>query len=188
LDQARNLADYLAPAFNTASGIPDNMINITTGALQTPGQSTGLAVAGTLVMEWTRLSDLLNDTRYADLAQRAESYLLKPQYTPPFEEPWPGLEGMGIDYTTGRFTDASGGWTGGSDSFYEYLIKMWVYDSEKYGEYKDRWIAAADSTIEHLLSHPSSQPQLSFVAGYNNRTLTYLSQHRKSPRLRRMSC
>jgi mannosyl-oligosaccharide alpha-1,2-mannosidase len=124
LHQAKKLADLLSRAFDTQTGIPDNMINITSGELLSTDQSTDLAVAGTLVMEWTRLSDLLNDPYYADLAQRVEEWLLRPQYTPPFEEPFLGLEGSGINYTIGLFTGANGGWNGGSDSFYEYLIKM----------------------------------------------------------------
>lgn len=39
------------------------------------------------------------------------------------------------------------------------------------------WIAAADSTIAHLTSHPSSRPDLTFVAMYNNQTLRLESQH-----------
>jgi len=73
-------------------------------------------------MEWTRLSDLTGNETYAALTQKAESYLLSPQ--PASSEPWPGLVGTNIDINTGRFVDASGGWNGGDDSFYEYLIKV----------------------------------------------------------------
>lgn len=179
LSQATNLANLLAPAFDTPSGIPDNSINITTGALQTSDQSTGLAVAGSLILEFTRLSDLANNTYYTNLAGRAEEKLLNPQYQAPFKEPWPGLEGSSLNYATGLFTDADGGWIGGSDSFYEYLIKMWVYDSSRFSEYRDRWIAAADSTLKYLVSNPSSKPDLSFVAMYQNQNLVYSSEHRK---------
>ncbi|KIW02999.1 uncharacterized protein PV09_05657 [Verruconis gallopava] len=177
LQQAKDLADHLAPAFNTATGIPDNMINITTGELTTVDQSTGLAVAGTLVMEWTRLSDLLNEPHYATLAQTAENFLLRPTYQDPNHEPFPGLEGTTINFTTGQFLDVYGGWGGGTDSFYEYLIKMWVYDRNKYGEYKDRWTTAADSTIQFLLQHPSSRPDITFVASYDGQSLVSSSGH-----------
>lgn len=39
------------------------------------------------------------------------------------------------------------------------------------------WITAADSTIEHLASHPSSRPDLTFLAQYDNRTLDKTSGH-----------
>jgi mannosyl-oligosaccharide alpha-1,2-mannosidase len=126
-------------------------------------------------MEWTRLSDLTGNETYAALTQKAESYLLSPK--PASSEPWPGLVGTNIDINTGKFQDASGGWNGGTDSFYEYLIKMYVYDTTRFATYKDRWILAADSTIEHLASHPSSRPDLTYLASYNNRTLNLVSGH-----------
>lgn len=89
-----------------------------------------------LVLEWTHLSDITGDTTYADLSQKAESYLLNPR--PASSEPFPGLVGTNINITTGLFEDASGGWVGGDDSFYEYLIKMFVYDASRFGEYRDR--------------------------------------------------
>src|ERR1700761_9448492 len=39
-------------------------------------------------------------------------------------QPWPGLVGTNVEISTGLFQDASGGWNGGDDSFYEYLIKV----------------------------------------------------------------
>jgi len=121
LQQAANLANNLSYAFDTPSGIPSN--NLFFADRSTDGSTTnGLATAGTLVMEWTRLSDLTGNKTYAALTQKAESYLLSPQ--PASSEPWPGLVGTNIDINTGKFVDASGGWNGGDDSFYEYLIKV----------------------------------------------------------------
>lgn len=77
----------------------------------------------------------------------------------------------------GTFLDSQGGWGGGDDSFYEYLIKMYVYDPEAYGEYKDRWVAAVDSTIDHLLSHPTSRKDLTFLSGYNGKKTNPSSGH-----------
>lgn len=120
LTQSVNLANTLKFAFDTPSGVPYNDLNITA---QTPVDSGNeLAQIGTLVLEWTRLSDLTGDATFANLSQKGESYLLNPQ--PAWAEPFPGLVGTGVNVTTGLFTDATGGWQGGEDSFYEYLIKM----------------------------------------------------------------
>jgi mannosyl-oligosaccharide alpha-1,2-mannosidase len=178
--QARNLADLLKPAFDTPSGIPDNIINITTGERLTTTETTGLAVAGTLVLEWTHLSDLTGDPSYGQLAQHAEQYLLRPEYTNGLSEPFPGLEGTNLHLNTGEFIDVAGGWNGGTDSFYEYLIKMYVYDPTAFCEYRDRWVAAADSTIRYLESNPSSRPDVTFVAAYNGTLIQSYSSHRKS--------
>jgi len=134
LKQAETLATRLSFAFDTVSGIPANNLffNNNTSADIT----NGLATVGTLVLEWTRLSDLTGNSTYANLAQKGESYLLNP--TPASGEPFPGLLGSKVSLQTGQFMDSSGGWGGGTDSFYEYLIKMYVYDPTRFGNYRDR--------------------------------------------------
>lgn len=57
LTQSQNLANNLSYAFETASGVPSN--NLYFNNRSTDGSTTnGLATIGTLVLEWTRLSDL----------------------------------------------------------------------------------------------------------------------------------
>ena len=128
LDQAQNLANNLSYAFDTPTGIPYNNL-IFSNRSNTGDATNGLATIGTLVLEWTRLSDLTGDETYGQLAQRGESYLLNPQPLP-FAEPFPGMVGSDVAIENG--------WNGGTDSFYEYLIKMFVYDSSRFGEYRDR--------------------------------------------------
>jgi mannosyl-oligosaccharide alpha-1,2-mannosidase len=50
-------------------------------------------------------------------------YLLDPQ-PQPLAEPFPGMLGSTISIKNGSFVDDQGGWGGGDDSFYEYLIKV----------------------------------------------------------------
>lgn len=135
LKQAQRLANNLAFAFDTPTGIPSN--NLYFNPDSTDGSTTnGLAQVGTLVLgacfspsngltfkadlvilEWTHLSDLTGNQTYAELSQKGESYLLAPK--PSSSEPWPGLVGTNVNLTSGLFQDASGGWVGGDDSFYE---------------------------------------------------------------------
>jgi len=78
LRQAERLANALSYAFDTPAGIPHGNLylnNRTTDGLT----SNVLADIGTLVLEWTRLSDLTGNQTYARLAQKAESYLLNPK-------------------------------------------------------------------------------------------------------------
>lgn len=90
-------------------------------------------------MEWSRLSDLTGNTTYTELAQKGESYLINPQSQPGVNgQPFPGMLGTDVDIATGLFVDSVGGWNGGDDSFYEYLLKSYVYDPSRYGTYKDR--------------------------------------------------
>ncbi|KAI9750233.1 MAG: hypothetical protein M4579_006552 [Chaenotheca gracillima] len=174
LSQSVKLADSLKFAFDTPSGIPANNLYFTNQS--TDGSpSNGLATIGTLVLEWTRLSDLTGDDEYATLSQKGESYLLKPE--PSTSEPFPGLVGTNVNISNGQFADATGGWNGGDDSFYEYLIKMFIYDPTRFETYKDRWIAAADSTIASLASHPSSRPDITFLSSFVGTSLVNSSEH-----------
>lgn len=150
LTQSKSLADSLRFAFNTPTGIPSNNLDFN-NQISDGSTTNGLATIGTLCLEWQRLSDLTGDPSYGDVVQKAESYLLNP--LPKANEPFPGLVGTNVDTSNGMFVDATGGWNGGDDSFYEYLIKMYVYDSSRYSNYSDRWILAADSTIKYLTSN-----------------------------------
>ena len=174
LSQSKVLADSLKYSFNTPSGIPNNILNFTNQG--TDGDDTnGLATTGSLVLEWQRLSDITGDSTYGDLAQRAESYLINAQ--PPENIPFPGLLGTRLSIENGLFRDANGGWGGSTDSYYEYLIKMYIYDSKRYVQYRDQWIVAADSTIKYLASHPITRPDLTFLSLYRNTTLVKASSH-----------
>ena len=174
LTQSQHLADNLAFAFDTPSGVPSGNLNFADHT--TDGSTTNsLASIGTLVLEWTHLSDLTGNNTYATLSQKGESYLLSPQ--PATSEPWPGLVGSIVDLTTGQFQGAAGGWGNGDDSFYEYLLKMFVYDQSRFSEYRDRWIAAANSAIEHLASNPSTRPDVTFLASFNGQERVFQSGH-----------
>ncbi|KAF2151606.1 glycoside hydrolase family 47 protein [Myriangium duriaei CBS 260.36] len=172
LTQATHLANNLSYAFETKSGIPQNGLNLHDRS--TDGSTTNsIAGFGSLVLEWTRLSDLTGNDTYGKLTQKAESYLLDPQ--PP--GPWNGLLGTNVNVQTGRFEDASGGWDASDDSAYEYMIKMYAYDSHRFESYKDRWVLAADSTMEHLASHSESKPELTFLANFEGTKLKKSSSH-----------
>ena len=174
--QTKRLADNLKVAFDTPTGIPDNGVNFLGSAPARDGDDTnGLATIGTLVLEWQRLSDVTGDPTYGALARKGESYLISPK--PTYNEPWPGLLGSNFNITTGEMLDASGGWTGGTDSFYEYLLKMYVYNRSQFQSYLARWELAAQSSMQHLVSHPSSRPDLTFLAYYENKTLVDYSEH-----------
>ena len=174
--QAKQLANAVKFAFRTPSGIPSNNLNLTS---QMPtsdnGGTGGLAIVGSLVLEWQRLSDLTGDAEYGTLATIGESHILHPK--PSYNEPWPGLLGTRMNLTTGLFVDADGGWAGRDDSGYEYMIKMYAYNTEKNRIYKDRWLLAADSSMKYLASQSPTQHNATWLARYNNHTLASTSDH-----------
>ncbi|GAM91341.1 hypothetical protein ANO11243_093900 [Dothideomycetidae sp. 11243] len=175
LTQAVHLANNMSYAFNTPSGVPLGKLFLNTKTIERGLDRNSIAGIGTLVLEWCRLSDLTGNSTYAQLTQKAQSYLLDPQ--PASAQPFPGLVGKKVNVTDGKFLDATGGWGGSADSFYEYLIKMYIYDKKRFSIYKDRWILAADSTITHLTSHPKHHPELTFVADFDHTRLLLQGSH-----------
>ena len=176
LKQATTLADSLSIAFDTPTGIPDDTVFLNPTRRIGGSSTNGPAGFGTLVLEWTHLSDLTGNQTYAKLAQRAQDYLVNPTGVP---EAYPGLIGYNVGINDGKFQDNSGGWGGGTDSFYEYLIKMNLYNPKQFGHYKDRWVTAADSTMKYLASHPTTRPDLTFLAQYDGKTINHNSGHCK---------
>ena len=106
-DQMVTLGDVLSCAFDTPSGIPREWVD--PASCQTDQGSTNtVAGAGTLILEFARLSDITGNRKYANLAQRAEDYLLRPK--PASGEPYPGLLGSFISVSSGEIVDSKGSW------------------------------------------------------------------------------
>ncbi|KAI4730540.1 glycoside hydrolase family 47 protein [Aureobasidium sp. EXF-10728] len=175
--QAVNLASKMEFAFDTPTGIPANILDFKKESFDL-SQSTGLAVAGSLDLEWTRLSDLVQMPEFANLTQDAEQYLLYPKYENNTIQPYSGLRGTNVDLSTGEFLDVMGGWGGGDDSYYEYLIKMFVYDPVHFSAYKDEWLKAIHSSAStEIFSHPYSRPDLTFLSNWNGQNAILKSGH-----------
>lgn len=164
LKGAKDLADLISPLFDTTTGLPYYWLNTTTHK-GFPGYSN-TAVDGTIILEYHRLSDLTGDDKYRNMADKAESYLINPQPTPVY----PGLVGSNVDMDTGKFTNENAGWQSGVDSFFEYLIKSYVYDPSQAlaKQYRDFWVTAVESTEKHLAVHPYGHPELTFITVLNN--------------------
>lgn len=151
LAQSQDLADTLKFAFNTPSGIPWKTLLLQTQ--ESDGSDvTSTVAAGSLILEWTRLSNLTGNPEYKNLVEKGIMPLLKPQ--PSFATGIPGIVGNWINVHTGEFADSWGSWGPGGDSFYEYLIKMYAYNQTQYVLNKDRWVMAADSVISDIVDAP----------------------------------
>jgi mannosyl-oligosaccharide alpha-1,2-mannosidase len=160
LTQSTTLANTLKFAFDTPTGIPWKKLLLDKRTGTESSINTASSV-GTLVLEWTRLSDITGDQQYATLVNKSMSYLLDPK--PQENEPFPGIVGTWLNVNSGQFTDTWVSWGAGGDSFYEYLLKMYLYDPARFHLNMERWIAAADSTIENLAETPPGG-NLTFLA------------------------
>lgn len=119
LTLAIDLGDRLMPAFKTPTGIPYGTVNLRYGVPKGETTVASTAGAGSLSMEFTMLSVLTGDPQYADAARGAVRALF--QRRSPL-----GLLGKHIDTKSGDWVETTSGPGSNSDSFYEYLLKMYM--------------------------------------------------------------
>jgi mannosyl-oligosaccharide alpha-1,2-mannosidase len=175
LKQSRALADILSPSFRSPRGINTNRVNFTDGNINAGGIIDITAISG-LVLEWSRLSDLTGDKKYRDFAMTSMIPLLNP--IPDQPSPFPGLLPKHLDVETGVFdVHDLGGWSHAGGGLYEMLLKVSIYDPQHFKDYRAHWIAAADSTMKHLASHPRGHPDMTFLADFNGTNLSYQQDH-----------
>jgi len=118
---ADDLGTRLLPVFNSPTGMPWVEVNLKTGAVR--GEDTNPAEIGTLLLEFGTLSKLTHKPIYYDKAKRAMVELYNRRS--PI-----GLFGSEMNIRTGQWTGPDPGALdanieGGSDSFYEYMLKAW---------------------------------------------------------------
>ncbi|KAK3116813.1 hypothetical protein LTR53_002448 [Teratosphaeriaceae sp. CCFEE 6253] len=154
--QMVELGAVLSCGFSTPTGIPRNWVDPTLCTTDSAYSNT-IAGAGSLVLEFARLSDITGHRMYVELMRKAEQHLLNPG--PVKYEPWPGLLGTNVRIVDGQLVDRKGSWGAMSDSFYEYLLKAYIYDNQAYTDHLERWMQAASSTIRHIASHPYGRPE-----------------------------
>jgi mannosyl-oligosaccharide alpha-1,2-mannosidase len=65
---------------------------------------------------------------------------------------------------------------GGGDSFYEYLIKNYILQSDKNPAHKQIWEGAVESIEKYMLSPTLQNPDIKYVAMIGNNTVYYTSQ------------
>lgn len=148
IDKAKELADLLLPSFNSGSGLPYGRINLETGATSNHKWARGsvLAEIGSMQLEFQYLSKLTGDEKYASVSFKALEYVLNA------EKPIKGLYPTFIDTNTGKWKNP-GIYTVGplADSFYEYLLKLWLQSGKADTKYRNYWVEAAKSIQEHLV-------------------------------------
>ncbi|KAH0704742.1 hypothetical protein KY285_019020 [Solanum tuberosum] len=122
LDKAQDIADRLLPAWNTESGIPYNIINLVHGNPHNPGWTGGdsiLADSGTEQLEFIALSQRTGDRKYQ---QKVENVILELNRTFPDD----GLLPIYINPHKGTTSYSTITFGAMGDSFYEYLLKVWI--------------------------------------------------------------
>ena len=154
LSKAQDLANRLKKAFNSPTGMPYRFVNLKTG--KTSGAQSNPAEIGTMILEYGTLSRLTGDSSYYALAKRAMVYLYDRRNAKT------GLVGSWIDVNTGRWIDAESSISGGTDSYYEYLLKGWKLFGDP--DLKRMW----DSSLMAINTHLADSSHNGFWYGHAN--------------------
>ncbi|RDB30027.1 putative mannosyl-oligosaccharide alpha-1,2-mannosidase 1B [Hypsizygus marmoreus] len=143
LEKAKEVADKMAFVWVGKNDVPYGFINFAKNAPTIA--SSNIAEAGTLSLEWETLTAHTGNQTYADLALKSLRHIAN------LPAPLPGLAAQGIDPTTGNFVGGYVSWGGGSDSYFEYLIKHARLSNTDDTLFTDTWLTAVDSSIKNLL-------------------------------------
>ena len=122
LTLAQDLGTRLLPVFNSPTGMPYVYVNLKTG--KTRGAVSNPAEIGTLLIEFGTLSKLTGKPVFYDKAKRAVTELYSRRSKI-------GLVGSSINVETGKWVDTTSSIEGGTDSYYEYLLKSWLLFDDK---------------------------------------------------------
>ncbi|CAE6493700.1 unnamed protein product [Rhizoctonia solani] len=95
------------------------------------------------------------------------------------DSPLPGLPAQGIDPSTGQPVGDYITWGGGSDSYFEYLIKYGRLTNNASPEWTSRWLTAVDSSIRYLAQTAvnTSIPDLLYLGDYTGGRVRHISSH-----------
>ncbi|KAL8122768.1 mannosyl-oligosaccharide 1,2-alpha-mannosidase MNS1-like [Apium graveolens] len=146
LEKATDIANRLLPAWDTTSGIPFNIINLAHGNAHNPGWTGGdsiLADSGTEQLEFIALSQRTGDPKYQ---QKVENVILQLNKTFPSD----GLLPIYINPHKGTPSYSTITFGAMGDSFYEYLLKVWIQGNRTTAvkHYREMW----ETSMTGLLS------------------------------------
>ncbi|CAI9735996.1 mannosyl-oligosaccharide 1,2-alpha-mannosidase IA-like [Octopus vulgaris] len=127
-EKAIDVGNKLLPAFDTPTGIPQSMINLKTGGSHNWGWASGgcsiLAEFGSIHLEFIYLSNITGNKIYEQKVMKIREtlqQLKRPQ----------GLYPIYLNPRTGKWGQHHFSVGAMGDSFYEYLLKTWLYTGKK---------------------------------------------------------
>ncbi|EDQ89803.1 uncharacterized protein MONBRDRAFT_16647 [Monosiga brevicollis MX1] len=175
-EKAIDLGKRLVPAFNTQTGIPKATVNLQTGTSHNWGWASGgcsiLSEFGTMQLEFEYLSIISGDPTYAHKVRKVMDYVTAK------ERPSNGLYPNYLNPDTGRWgaNEVSIGALG--DSFYEYLVKQWVFEGGRNRRTSEGREAFDDAMkgVRNVLTQKSSSG-LTYVAEAKGTRLVHKMGH-----------
>ncbi|KAJ3119327.1 Mannosyl-oligosaccharide 1,2-alpha-mannosidase IB [Nowakowskiella sp. JEL0407] len=159
LNKAVEVAEKLLLAFDTETGIPVNHVNPATGRFRPQDMevdsTTSLACAGSIQLEFQYLSDVTGNPKYAEKALFALEQIFS------IEKPVAGMYpkiilNRQLKFSTNEYSIGASG-----DSFYEYLLKLWLSTGEN--RYWKIYLEAAEA-VQSYMTRKSRDGKHTFLA------------------------
>ncbi|KAM0552600.1 hypothetical protein ACHAPJ_007697 [Fusarium lateritium] len=152
LQKAIELGEMLYLAFDTPNRLPGFWLNFQDAlkGKQVAGIHDPSASPSSLVMEFTKLSQLTNDPKFFDATDRVTRFLLRVQNTTLLPGMWP----LCLDFQNEAAHDNTFSLGALADSLYEYLPKMHALLGGLDESYEIMYRTAGDVIIKHLLYRP----------------------------------
>ncbi|KAJ7033729.1 glycoside hydrolase family 47 protein [Mycena alexandri] len=166
--KAQQVADKMAFAWTGTHDLPYGFMNFATN--KPTIATSNIAEAGTLTLEWATLSKYTNNVTYGNLAARSAKHIAT------LAAPLPGLSAQGIDPTSGNAVGSYVTWGGGSDSYFEYLIKYARLTNTADTTFIDTWKTAVDSSIRTLLRNSTVGNHL-YLADFDGTQIRHVGSH-----------
>lgn len=141
-DKAQYVAEKLLPAFNSPTGIPYPDVNFKFGFGS--GNQNCLSEFGTLYLEFAYLSEITDNPSYKFVVDRIYNTL---EMVHDQKEPYP----LRIDLFTGIWGDRRFSIGAYGDSFYEYLLKVWIQSGYKDNRFREKFLDAITNVIDKLV-------------------------------------
>ncbi|EGG01508.1 family 47 glycoside hydrolase [Melampsora larici-populina 98AG31] len=172
LKRAEDLADWLLPSFGTDLGFPLPHYQIGSNP---NGQSVGrvcLAEMGSLLLEFTRLSQITQKPHYFYYVQRITDHLDSNQWNS--EHRIGSLFPTWIDpnHPTSLYGDYTFG--GMADSYYEYLIKQYQLLGLQSTQYSKMYTSILSSAKSNLIKTFELEPANQTQSNLSPKTITIL--------------
>jgi mannosyl-oligosaccharide alpha-1,2-mannosidase len=174
LKKAEDLGSRLFKAFSSESGIPFGQVNLATGRTNNIGWAGGNAMtaeAGTLQVEFRYLAKMVGKEEFATTSERV--YKVFQDMNPPN-----GLYPYFIRNQQKVPTFANNKLTFGamSDSYYEYMLKIWLQGGQTESMYRDMYDKAIEGMHKELLQK-STPSGLTYIADKNSGVLDHKMDH-----------
>ncbi|RWR75244.1 mannosyl-oligosaccharide 1,2-alpha-mannosidase MNS1 [Cinnamomum micranthum f. kanehirae] len=169
LEKAKDIGDRLLPAWDTPSGIPYNRINLALGNAHNQGWTGGdsiLADSGTEQLEFIALSQRTGDPKYQ---QKVENVITQLRKTFPDD----GLLPIYINPHSGSSSYSTITFGAMGDSFYEYLLKVWVQGNktEAVKHYREMWETSMQGLVS--LIRKTSPSSFTYICEKNGGSLSH---------------